>query len=203
MNAPPMPTTSDEDTVSPEVLIACDWFQVAKAGCGDMIVVAVEVVVVGEVPPAPVALATRTSMGGVILTGERIAFGRGRSLEFLTVETSCTGPPPALVPPPPPPPVSILSSSESLERSLPDSAESLSLDVPLDELDEEVDRELFFCWTLPLLATSGMSGGTPTMAVVVVVRGGGGAVCEERVVTCTVPIVEITREEAEGGGGAV
>ena len=76
--------------------------------------------------------------GGVSLTGERMALGRGKSLEDLTVDTICTGLPTS--------PVTTASLSEMLEDSLPESPDSLALDE-LELLDEE--EELF----LPLFFT--------------------------------------------------
>ena len=70
----------------------------------------------------------------VNLTGERIAFGRGRLQDILTVETNRTGP---LTPPT----NSSSSSSVLLEDSLPDSLDSLPLDE-LEPLEEEVELPL-------------------------------------------------------------
>ncbi len=68
----------------------CVWgAQLAKAGCGDT--TATDITGPGGVVSTPPATMPLTS---AILTGERIAFGRGRLLELLTVETICTGPPP-------------------------------------------------------------------------------------------------------------
>ncbi len=72
------------------------------------------------------------NMGGVILTGDKMALGRGRSLEVFIFDI-CTGPPTSLV--------SIASSSELLEESEPVSPDSL----PLDEL-EVLEREEELRW---------------------------------------------------------
>lgn len=109
------------------------------------------------------------NMGGAIFTGDRIAFGRGRSLELLTEEMIWTGPSPT---------VSMASSSDPLDRSLPESPEPLLL----DELELlEVEDELFRL-TPPALPVSGISGGTPGAATAV---------------TRTLPTLEMWREEEE------
>lgn len=156
-----------------------------------------------------------TNKVGAILMGERIALGRGRLLELLTVETICTGPPFLLLPPPPPllpPPlwlwasVSIASSSEPLDTSLPD-----PLSLLLDD-DDDVDEveELRPSLARPLLSPGSESG------IREGIRGGGGGLDEEEeaegealiVVTWTLPMLETRRVEedceeevVEGGGG--
>lgn len=56
-------------------IVACDWFQCAKAGCGEVMLGGV----VRTLPP----------LGGtpVIFTGDRMALGLGRSLELFTEDT--------------------------------------------------------------------------------------------------------------------
>ena len=112
------------------------------------------------------------SMGGAIFTGDRIALGRGRSLELLTEEMIWTGPSPTTLSPTSS--VSMASSSDPLDRSLPDSPEPLLLDeLELLEADDELFR--------PLLV-SGISGGIPGAATAV---------------TRTLPTLEMWREEEE------
>ena len=158
--------------------------------------------VVGTPPPVATPL---TNKAGAILTGESIALGRGRSLELLTVETICTGPPPFLLVPPPtllfrsPASVSMASSSEPLEISLPDSAPPVSLLLEDDDdVEEEEELRPSLPCPLPLASGSGMRDG--------ISGGGGGALEAEIVVTWTLPMLDTTRveeckEEAEGGGG--
>lgn len=113
---------------------------------------------------------TLNNKGGVNLTGESIALGRGRSLDVLTVETNRTGP---LTPP------TSSSSSVLLEESLPDSLDSLSLDE-LELLEEEVELAgLSFPCPIFLAAVTGMRGGILAVEVIV-----------EMVVTCTPPTLE-------------
>ena len=133
-------------------------------------------------PPAATPLTSKAV--GAILTGERMALGRGRLPEFLTVETIWTGPPP-----PPPLPLlrgawstSMASSSEPLERSLPDSAPPVSLLLEDDDVVEE-EEELRLSLPRPPLAP--VSSWTTGMR--------GGMLEAEIVVTWTLPMLETRR----------
>lgn len=167
------PTSDDISGECPSLLLMpCDWFHPENAGCGEM-------TAGGGVGTPPL-----NNMGGAILTGDRIAFGRGRSLELLTEETIWTGPFPT--PPPLVFSVSMASSSDPLDRSLPDSPESLLL----DELEVlEAEDELFRVVLRPL-PVSGIRG---------------GILGAEMADTRTLPTLEMWREEegARGGGCAL
>lgn len=172
------PTSDDISGEFPSLLLTpCVWFHPENAGCGDTTTAGGGV----EMPPL-------SNMGGAILTGDRIAFGRGKSLELLTEETIWTGPFPT--PPPLVPSVSMSSSSDPLDRSLPDSPESLLL----DELDVlEVEDVLFRVVLRSPLPVSGIRGGIPVA---------------EMAATRTLPMLEMWREEEEeerarGGGCAL
>lgn len=163
---PPTSETIMSGEFPSALVMPCDWFHPENAGCGDT-------TAGGGVSTLPFI-----SMGGAILTGDRIALGRGRLPALFTEETSCTGPFPTslLVSP-----VSMASSSDPLDRSLPDSPESLLLEE-LDVLDVEEERELF--WPRPL-PVSGIKGG----------------ICgAEMAATCTLPTLEMWREEEEEEG---
>lgn len=123
------PTNGDPISTAVALVVACDWFQLVKAGCGETMVG-----VGGGVDAFP----PLTNIRGAIFTGDRMALGRGRSLELFTEETSWTGPPCRLLPLSPMPSVSMASSSEPLE-----SAESLSLEE-LEELEDDEEEELLF-----------------------------------------------------------
>ncbi len=126
-----------------------------------------------------------SSMGGVSFTGERMALGRGRSLDVLTVDTILTGP---LL-------LAVLSSSMELEDSLPESLDSL----PLEELELlEEDELLVLClppWLIFLAAAAtspavetGMRDGTATAAVA----------AGEPVATWTLPTADVWGEDRAG-----
>ena len=121
------------------------------------------------------------SMGGVNLTGERIALGRGRSLDVLTVETNRTGPLP--------PGALSSSSSVELEESLPESLDSLPLEE-LELLDVEVELPAL-CLPRPpflVIASAGMRGGTVA----------DDAAAVEMVVMWTPPTVDTCGEDWAG-----
>lgn len=126
--------------------VPCDWFHAANAGCG-------ETTVGGGVGMPPF-----TNMGGVILTGDKMALGRGRLLELFTEETIRTGPFPT---PPLVSSVSMASSSDPLDRSLPESPES----PLLDEL-EVLDTEDEVVRPLRPFPVSGIRGGIPVAETV-------------------------------------
>ena len=112
---PPISIPISGELPSPVVCGGCP--HPMNAGCGD--------ITAGGGVGGTLAPPTFISKGGAIFTGDMIALGRGSLLVFFTVDTIWTGPFPN----------SIASSSEPLDKSLP---ESLLLDEP-DELVVEGD----------------------------------------------------------------
>lgn len=171
-----------EEEGEPLFSVPCgDWVQLVKAAWAWLCLG--DTSAVGETIVAPEGgedMDTLINEGGVNLTGERMALGRGRSLDVLTVETNCTGPLTS----------SSSSSSVLLEESLPESLDSLSLDE-LELLEEEVELpSLPFPRRIFLALVTGIRGGMLEVAVVVV----------EMVVICTPPTLETCKEEEERVG---
>lgn len=140
---PEPPTSIPISGEFPSPLVCGGWPHPMNAGCGD---ITAGGGVGGTLPPP-----TFISKGGVILTGDMMALGRGSLLVFFMVDTIWTGPfPISLLPGP----MSIGSSSEPLERSLPES-------LLLDEPDELVVEEDTFLWPRPLPVSGMRAGGIP------------------------------------------